>query len=94
MANYKLTVNDNGDVEIIRQAGNDYVRTIVAEGQAKAMIETAESVEKSDEFADFGISVNGGEFYFAGKITSAKSEPKADEKAKPVKKASASKKKA
>lgn len=100
MADYKLTVVGDGDVEYIAPAGSSFVRSCMSEGQAKGIIETATKIEKSDMFDGFGIAVNDGEFYFAGKITSAKSEPKAEKatdepvkaEKKPVKKTTAKKK--
>ena len=100
MADYKLTVNDNSDVEYITAAGEDFVKTSMPSGQALGIIESASLVEKSDKFDGFEICVNGGEFYFAGKIgKAAKSDEPLDEpeaEAKPkkasTKKASTSKK--
>ena len=89
---YKLTVNEAGDVEFIKRAGEDFVRSSMCEGEAKALIETGK-VAKSDKFDGFEIEVNGGEIYFAGKITADKpskadtvAEEKADEKPKRGKK--------
>lgn len=92
--NYKLNVNDNEEVEVIVPAGSDYVRTSMPIGQAKGIIESADSVEKSDKFDGFGICVNGA-FYFSGKLMSGKAS-KADvaPKAKPTAKKTSSKKKA
>lgn len=99
MADYKLTVNDNSDVEYVTAAGEDFVKTSMPSGQALGIIESASLVEKSDKFDGFEICVNGGEYYFAGKFGKvAKAEKVADEseaeaEAKP-KKSTASKKKA
>lgn len=84
---YKLTVNDNGDTEVIKPAGSDFVRTCVCEGEAKAIIATASKVESSDKFDGFGIAVNDGEYYFAGNIGKASAKAEKAEKAtdEPVK---------
>lgn len=100
MADYKLTVNGNGDAEYITAAGDDFVKTSMPSGQALGIIESASLVEKSDKFGGFEICVNGGEYYFAGKIGKAAkadeplSEPEAEAKPKKAsaKKASTSKK--
>lgn len=100
MVDFKLVVNDNGDTEVIKPAGQDFVRTCVCEGEAKAIIGTASKVESSDKFDGFGICVNDGEYYFAGKFGKAAKadepldEPEAEAKSKKAsaKKASTSKK--
>lgn len=100
MADYKLTVNDNSDVEYITAAGEDFVKTSMPSGQALGIIESASLVEKSDKFDGFEICVNGGEFYFAGKFGKAAKadeplgEPEAEAKPKKAsaKKTSTSKK--
>ncbi len=98
MADYKLTVVGDGDVEYIAPAGSSFVRSCMSEGQAKGIIETATKIEKSDMFDGFGIAVNNGEYYFAGNIgkVSAKAEKATDEpvkaEKKPVKKTTAKKK--
>lgn len=98
MADYKLTVVGDGDVEYVAPAGSSFVRSCMSEGQAKGIIETATKIEKSDMFDGFGIVVNDGEFYFAGNIgkASAKAEKATDEpvkaEKKPVKKTTAKKK--
>ena len=92
---YKLTVNDNNDCEVIKPAGQDFVRTCVCEGEAKAIIATASKVESSDKFEGF-VSLDGGKIFIAvepEKAKPSKAEKPADEaKAEPKKKASAKKK--
>ena len=88
MADYKLTVVGDGDVEYVAPAGSSFVRSCMSEGQAKGIIETATKIEKSDMFDGFGIAVNDGAFYFAGNI--GKVSTKAEKK--PVKKTTAKKK--
>lgn len=85
--NYKLTVNTNKEVEVIRQAGSDYVRFTMPEGKVKGILETAESVMPSDRFSGFGIVIGNAELYVAGKmaIEKAADEPVKAEK-KPAKK--------
>lgn len=98
MADYKLTVVGDGEVEYVAPAGTSFVRTCMSEGKAKAIIETATKIEKSDMFDGFGIAVNDGEFYFAGNIgkVSEKAEKATDEpvkaEKKPVKKTTTKKK--
>lgn len=80
---YKLNSNANDDVEYIKPAGTMFVKSSMPTGQAKGIIAT-KSFEKSDKFDGFEIEVNGGEIYFAGKITAdkpSKAEPVAEEKA-------------
>ena len=83
---YKLTVNDNNDCEVIKPAGQDFVRTCVCEGEAKAIIATASKVESSDKFEGFGICVNDGAYFIAGTLdeAKAKSEPKSEPEEKPA----------
>ena len=81
---YKLTVNDNGDTEVIKPAGSDFVRTCVCEGEAKAIIATASKVESSDKFEGFGICVNDGAYFIAGTLGEAKAEPKSEPEEKPA----------
>lgn len=81
---FKLNVNDNGDVEVVMKAGTDYVRTVKPEGECIGLIKAASSVETSDKFDGVGIAVNGGEIYIAGKLLTGKTEkpaaePKKDE---------------
>ena len=89
---YKLTVNDNKEVEIIKKAGSCYVRTVIPEGKATGLIETATSVEPSNVYAGFGIALNGDEMYIAGKLGAEKAakapkvEKAADEPEKAEKK--------
>lgn len=65
---YKLTVNDEGKVAVVKKAGTSYIRLTEPEGKCKGLIETADKVEKSEMFDGLGISINGGEMFFAGKI--------------------------
>ena len=83
---YKLTVNDNGDTEVIKPAGSDFVRTCVCEGEAKAIIATANKVESSDKFEGFGICVNDGAYFIVGTLdeAKAKAEPKSEPEEKPA----------
>lgn len=83
---YKLTVNDNNDCEVIKPAGQDFVRTCVCEGEAKAIIATASKVESSDKFEGFGICVNDGAYFIAGTLdeAKAKAEPKSEPEEKPA----------
>ena len=83
---YKLTVNDNNDCEVIKPAGSDFVRTCVCEGEAKAIIATASKVESSDKFEGFGICVNDGAYFIAGTLdeAKAKAEPKSEPEEKPA----------
>ena len=84
MVDFKLVVNDNGDVEVIKPAGSDFVRTCVCEGEAKGIIATASKVESSDKFDGFGICVNDGEYFIAGTLGKAKAEPKSEPEEKPA----------
>lgn len=92
---YKLTVNDNGDCEVILPAGQDFVRTIKVEGEAKALLATAKTVEPSEQFEGF-VSLDGGKIFIAVEPEKAKpskaEKPADEEKAEPKKKASAKKK--
>lgn len=77
---YKLNSNANDDVEYIKPAGVMFVKSSMPTGQAKAILATG-TIEKSDKFDGFEISVNGGEYYFAGTITADKpSEAEAEPK--------------
>ena len=84
MVEFKLAVNDNGDTEVILPAGQDFVRTCVCEGEAKAIIATASKVESSDKFEGFGICVNDGAYFIAGTLDEAKAEPKSEPEEKPA----------
>ena len=84
MVDFKLVVNDNGDVEVIKPAGSDFVRTCVCEGEAKGIIATASKVVSSDKFDGFGICVNDGEYFIAGTLGKAKAEPKSEPEEKPA----------
>ena len=84
MVDFKLVVNDNGDTEVIKPAGTDFVRTCVCEGEAKGIIATASKVESSDKFDGFGICVNDGEYFIAGTLGKAKAEPKSEPEEKPA----------
>ena len=85
MVDFKLVVNDNGDTEVIKPAGTDFVRTCVCEGEAKGIIATASKVESSDKFDGFGICVNDGEYFIAGTLGEAKAEePKSEPEEKPA----------
>lgn len=76
--NYKLNVNQNGEVDFIQKAGSTYVKTTIPEGKAKALIATAKSVEKSDKYENF-ISINGNEAFIAEELL-ADEKPKIEEK--------------
>ena len=93
---YKLTVNDNNDCEVIKPAGQDFVRTCVCEGEAKALLATAKTVEPSEQFEGF-VSLDGGKIFIAVEPEKAKpskaEKPADEEKTEPKKKASTSKKK-
>ena len=95
MVDFKLVVNDNNDVEVILPAGSDFVRTIKVEGEAKALLATAKTVEPSEQFEGF-VCLNGGEIFIAVEPEKAKpseaEKPADEEKAEPKKKASAKKK--
>ena len=96
MSEFKVKANDNGDVEVILPAGQDFVRTIRVEGEAKALLATAKTVEPSELFEGF-VSLDGGKIFIAVEPEKAdkpsKAEKPADEeKAEPKKKASAKKK--
>lgn len=86
MIEFKLVVNDNNDCEVIKPAGQDFVRTCVCEGEAKAIIATASKVESSDKFEGFGICVNDGAYFIAGTLgeAKAKAEPKSEPEEKPA----------
>lgn len=86
---FKLKANENGDVNYITSAGSDFVKSCMPEGQAKAIV-GASGFEVSDQFKGFPILADGK--YFEGSTGKAKSEPKADEEAKPVKKTTSKKK--
>lgn len=76
--NYKLNVNQNGEVDFIQKAGSAYVKTTIPEGKAKALIATAKSVEKSDKYENF-IVLNDNEAFIAGELL-ADEKPKTEEK--------------
>ena len=76
--NYKLNVNQNGEIDFIQKAGSAYVKTTIPEGKAKALIATAKSVEKSDKYENF-ISINGNEAFIAGELL-ADEKPKIESK--------------
>lgn len=86
MVEFKLVVNDNNDCEVILPAGQDFVRTCVCEGEAKAILATASKVESSDKFEGFGICVNDGAYFIAGTLdeAKAKAEPKSEPEEKPA----------
>ena len=84
MVDFKLVVNDNNDCEVIKPAGQDFVRTCVCEGEAKAIIATASKVESSDKFEGFGICVNDGAYFIAGTLDEAKAELKSEPEEKPA----------
>ena len=96
MSEFKVKANDNGDVEVILPAGSDFVRTIKVEGEAKALLATAKTVEPSEQFEGF-VSLDGGKIFIAVEPEKAKpskaEKPADEEKAEPKKKASTSKKK-
>lgn len=77
MADYKLTVVGDGDVEYVAPAGSSFVRYKMPKGKAEGII-GAGKAEKSDKFPGFGISV--GEYYFAGSMTAEKAEEKPKKK--------------
>ena len=83
---YKLTVNDNNDCEVIKPAGTDFVRTCVREGEAKAIIATASKVESSGKFEGFGIYINDRAYFIAGTLdeTKTRAEPKSEPEKKPA----------
>ena len=98
MSEFKVKANDNGDCEVILPAGQDFVRTIKAEGEAKALLATAKTVEPSELFEGF-VSLNGGAIFIAVEPEKAdkpsKAEKPADEeKAEPKKTAGKGKAKA
>ena len=95
MSDYKLTINEAGDTEVIIKAGSEYVRTCKPSGEVAGLIATAKSVEASKVFDGFGIALDGDMMYVAGTLAKpSKAEKPADEeKAEPKKKASTSKKK-
>lgn len=76
--NYKLNVNQNGEVDFIQKAGSAYVKTTIPEGRAKALIATAKSVEKSDKYENF-IVINDNEAFIAGELL-ADEKPKIESK--------------
>ena len=76
--NYKLNVNQNGEVDFIQKAGSAYVKTTIPEGKAKALIATAKSVEKSDKYENF-IVINDNEAFIAGELL-ADEKPKIETK--------------
>ena len=96
MSEFKVKANDNGDVEVILPAGSDFVRTIKVEGETKALLEMAKTVEPSEQFEGF-VSLDGGKIFIAVEPEKAKpskaEKPADEEKAEPKKKASTSKKK-
>ena len=55
---YKLTVNDNSEVEAIMPAGSSFVKISIPEGQAIGIVESADKIEKSDKFDGFEICVD------------------------------------
>lgn len=94
MSDYKLKVSGEGDCEVILPAGQDFVRTIKSEGECKALLELAKSIEPSDRFDGF-VKVNDGEIYIAVEPEKAKAKaekPADEEKSEPKKKASTKKK--
>lgn len=97
MSDYKLTINEAGDTEVIIKAGSDYVRTCKPSGEVAGLIATAKSVEASKVYDGFGIALDGDMMYVAGTLEKAKpskaEKPADEEKAEPKKKASTSKKK-
>lgn len=76
---YNLKKNANGDVWYIVRAGSAYVKASMPSGKALGIIGAASKVEKSDKFDGFEISVNDGEYFFAGTITSDEPEKPADD---------------
>ena len=78
---FKLNVNDNGDVEVVMKAGSDFVASTMPIGKAVGICE-AGKVEESDKFPDYPICVNDGAYYFAGKF---KAEVKDEKAAEPKK---------
>ena len=87
MVDFKLVVNGNGDIEVIKKAGSAFVKTAYPVGKCEGLIATAKSVESSDRFPGYAICINGGEFYFAGTF---KADKEAEEK--PTKKTTSKKK--
>ena len=77
MSEFKVKANDNGDVEVILPAGSDFVRTIKVEGEAKALLATAKTVEPSEQFEGF-VCLNGGEIFIA--VEPEKAKPSKAEK--------------
>ena len=83
MSEFKVKANDNGDVEVILPAGSDFVRTIKVEGETKALLEMAKTVEPSEQFEGF-VCLNGGEIFIAVEPEKAKLS-KAEKPAEPKK---------
>lgn len=89
MSDYKLTINEAGDTEVIIKAGSNYVRTCKPSGEVAGLIATAKSVEASEVFDGFGIALDGDMMYVAGTFKKAKpskaEKPADEEKAEPKK---------
>lgn len=81
MSEFKVKANNNGDVEVILPAGQNFVKTIKVEGEAKALLATAKIVEPSEQFEGF-VSLDGGKVLIAvepekaDKPSKAEAEPK------------------
>ena len=72
---YKLNVNANDEVKVIMQAGSDYVMASLPKGKVIGIIELAEKIEKSDKFDGFGICLDEGKTYIAGKLEAESEKP-------------------
>lgn len=84
MSDYKLTINEAGDTEVIIKAGSDYVRTCKPSGEVAGLIATAKSVEASEVYDGFGIALDCDMMYVAGTLGEAKAEPKSETEEKPA----------
>lgn len=59
----KATVNKSSQVKFLMRAGKDIVESATLPENVERMIAEAQSVERSDEFPDYPIYVNGTFFF-------------------------------